>query len=82
MQTFKYAPGTRVEVRRGSFPIDRKLVGRRGLVVEVDEYRQGRYGVQLDDEERVRDFAEGELLPLTDEPKPEPDRGSAGPGIE
>jgi len=81
MQTFRYAPGTRVEVRRGSFPIDRKLLGRRGLVVEVDEYRQGRYGVQLDDEERVRDFAEDELRPLTDEPKPEPDRGSAGPGL-
>ena len=81
MQTFRYAEGTRVEIRRGSFPMNADLVGRKGLVVELDEYRQGRYGVQLDGEERVRDFAEDELVPLTDEPKPESDRGSAGPGL-
>lgn len=61
MQTFRYPVGSRIEVRRGSFPMDPELIGRRGLIVEVDEYRQGRYGVQLDGEEKLRDFAEDEL---------------------
>lgn len=81
MQTFRYAPGTRVEVRRGAFPIQETLLGRRGLIVETDEYRQGRYGVQLDGEESIRDLAEDELRPLDDRAKPESDRGSAGPGM-
>ena len=81
MQTHRYAEGTRVEIRRGAFPMDPGLVGRTGTVVALDEYRRGRYGVQLDGEDRVRDFAEDEVVPLDDEPKPESDRGSAGPGI-
>lgn len=81
MRTFRYAEGTRVRIREGHFPIDPKTLGREGLVVGVDEYRKGRYGVQLDGEDHVRDFAEDELRPLGDEPKPESDRGSAGPGM-
>lgn len=81
MKTNRYAAGTRVAIRRGSFPIDTTLIGREGLIVETDEYRKGRYGVQLDGEEAVRDFAEDELAPRVDDPKPESDRGSAGPGI-
>ena len=66
MQTFRYPEGTRVEIRRGAFPMSADLVGRQGLVVEVDDYRKGRYGIQLDGEDRVRDFAEDELEPLPD----------------
>ena len=82
MRTFRYAEGTRVEIRRGRFPLDASLIGRKGLVVDRDEYRQGRYAVQLDDEEGVRDFAEDELRPLSDEPKPASDLGSPGPTID
>lgn len=82
MRTYRYAEGTRVEIRRGHFPIDDGLIGRKGLVVDVDEYRPDRYGVQLDGEERTRDFSEDELTPLDPGPKPDSDRGSAGPGIK
>lgn len=61
--------GTRVTVRRGRFPLDAGLVGRTGTVVELSDYRPGRYGVVLDGEERVRDFHESEL-----------DRSPAAPG--
>jgi len=81
MQTHRYAEGTRVRVQRGRFPMDPGLVGRTGLIVDIDTSRRGRYGVQLDREEEVRDFSEDELVPLADEPKPEADRGSAGPGL-
>lgn len=53
--------GTRVRIRRGRFPMDADLVGRTGLVVQVDEHRPRRYGVVLDGEEETRDFAEDEL---------------------
>lgn len=60
-----YAPvfpqGTRIVVRQGRFPIDETLLGRRGLVVEVSPYEPGRYGVTLDGEEAMREFAEDEL---------------------
>ena len=82
METSRYAEGTRVEIERGSYPLQEELIGRTGLVVEVDPYRPRRYGVQLDGEEEVRDFAEDELLPLTDEPKPVETRGSAGPALD
>lgn len=41
--------------------MDPDLVDRSGLVVRVDDYRPGRYGVVLDGEDEVRDFAEDEL---------------------
>jgi len=63
LRTSRYPPGTRVEIVRGSFPMDPSLVGRAGLVVETDEYRPGRYGVQLDGETEVRDLLEEELVP-------------------
>lgn len=53
--------GSRVRIRRGRFPMDGDLVGRMGLVVRIDEHRPRRYGVVLDGEEEVRDFAEDEL---------------------
>ncbi len=61
LRTFIHPQGTRVRVRRGRFPIDPALVGREGLVVFLDDYRPGRYGVVLDGEEERRDFAEDEL---------------------
>ncbi len=48
-------------MKRGRFPIDPALVGREGLVVFLDDYRPGRYGVVLDGDEQRRDFAEDEL---------------------
>lgn len=56
-----YPQGTRVRVQRGHFPMDPGLVGRTGLVVQVDDHRPRRFGVVLDGEEEVRDFAEDEL---------------------
>ncbi|NIP60075.1 MAG: hypothetical protein GWM92_11620 [Gemmatimonadetes bacterium] len=50
-----------MRVKRGRFPMDPALVGRSGLVVQVDDYRPERFGVVLDGEEEVRDFAEDEL---------------------
>ncbi len=41
--------------------MDPDLLGRRGVVVEVNDYRPGRYGVVLDGEDAVRDFNEDEL---------------------
>ena len=80
MKTFRYTPGTRVRVRRGSFPMDPTLVDRTGLIVEIDEYRPQRYGVVLDGETEVRDFVEEELQPV-DAVKTEDHMGDAGPGI-
>lgn len=81
MRTFRLTPGTRVELVRGPFPLDPSMVGRTGLVVETDEYRPGRYGVQLDGETQVRDLHEDELMPLVAESKLESDLGSPGPSL-
>ena len=56
--------GTRVCIKRGGFPIEPSLLGREGLVVFLDDYRPGRYGVVLDGEQGRRDFAEDELEPV------------------
>lgn len=56
-----FPQGTRVRVKRGRFPMDSTLVDRTGLVVQVDDHRPERFGVVLDGEEEVRDFAEDEL---------------------
>jgi len=61
MRTFVYPQGTRVRVKRGQFPIQASLVGQEGLVVFLDDYRPGRYGVVLDGESERRDFGEDEL---------------------
>ena len=53
--------GTRVRLRRGRLPMDPGLTGRTGTVVELSDYRPGRYGVVLDGEEAVREFREDEL---------------------
>jgi hypothetical protein len=63
MRAFLYPQGARVQVKRGSFPMAGDLVGRTGVVVELDDYRPGRYGVILDAETQVRDFSEDELEP-------------------
>jgi hypothetical protein len=59
-----YAQGTRVRVRRGRYPIDPRLMGRTGLIVQTDDYRPGRYGVVLDEETEQREFDEDELEAL------------------
>ena len=64
LRTFRYPSGTRVKLVRWSFPMDVSLVGRTGLIVETDEYRRGRYGVQLDGETVIRDLLEEELVPI------------------
>ncbi len=64
MRAFIYPQGTRVTIRQGNtFPFSVDLIGRSGVVVELDDYRPGRYGVVLDGESQVRDFAEDELEP-------------------
>ena len=64
IRTSVYSQGTRVQVRRGRYPIDPKLVGRTGLIVATDDYRPQRYGVVLDEETERREFNEDELEPL------------------
>jgi len=59
---FIHLPGTRVHVRRGRNPIDAGMLGRTGLVVHVDDYRPGYYGVTLNGESEIRVFAEDELV--------------------
>ncbi len=78
MKAFRHDQGTRVRIREGAFPIDRELVGREGMILEMDEYRPGRYGVVLDGEEGVRPFAEDELEVV--EPTRRP-AGDTGPGV-
>jgi hypothetical protein len=38
-----------------------QLVGRTGIVVALDDYQPGKYGVVLDGEPGVRELAEDEL---------------------
>ena len=66
IKTYRFAQGTRVRVRRGRWPMDPTLIGRTGLIVETDDYRPQRYGVVLDEEDEVREFAEDELEPLAE----------------
>lgn len=75
-----YPQGTRIRVKRGRFPMDPELVGRTGLVVQVDDHRPRRYGVVLDDEEAVRGFAEDELEPVEGAGEPE-ERADTGPTV-
>lgn len=58
---FVHPQGTRVRVRRGRLPLDSRLLGRTGLVVHLDDYRPGYYGVVLDGEDAIRVFAGDEL---------------------
>lgn len=61
MKIFIYPPWTRVRVCHGRFPVDPEMIGRTGRVVKVDEYHPDRYGVVLDGETAIRDFAQEEL---------------------
>lgn len=81
MKTFRYTPGIRVKLVRGPFPMDDSSVDRTGVIVETDEYRPRRYGVQLDGETWIRDLHEDELEPLTEEAKKVWDLGSSGPSV-
>ena len=75
-----YPQGSRVRVRRGRFPMDAGLVGRTGLVVEIDDHRPGRYGVVLDGEDGIREFAEDELELLESAGEVE-ERADTGPTV-
>lgn len=58
---FIHPRGTRIRIRRGRNPLDAAVVGRRGLVVHLDDYRPGYYGVELDGDSGIRVFTEDEL---------------------
>jgi hypothetical protein len=64
IRTPVHPQGTRVRVRRGRYPLDPRLIGKTGLIVETDDYRPQRYGVVLDEESEQREFDEDELEPL------------------
>ena len=65
MRTFLFGPRTRVRIRRGRFPLDSALVGRAGVIVELDDVRPLRYIVVLDGELDPREFDEEELEPVS-----------------
>jgi hypothetical protein len=78
-----YPQGSRVRVRRGSFPIDPNVLGRPGTVVHLLKGGGDRYGVQFDGEDRIRVFAEDELEPLASAARSpaesgEPQQGGSG----
>ena len=64
IRTPVYPQGTRVRVRRAAYPLDPRLIGKTGLIVETDDYRPQRYGVVLDGESAQREFDQDELEPL------------------
>ena len=70
-------PGTRVEIRRGRFPADPRLIGRRGTVVHNSQYYPHRVEVQLDGERRIRMFAPEELRAAGPAPVLPPDQAAA-----
>jgi hypothetical protein len=74
-----YAPGIRVVTRRGTFPLDDRLIGRSGLILSVNAYGPVRYGVTLDGETELREFTEDELTPLGSRPTDQ--LGATGPGV-
>jgi hypothetical protein len=80
MRTSLYAPGLRVVAKRGSFPLDPVVVGRPGLIVAIHDYVPVRYGVTLDGESFIREFAEDELAPL-EEQQAGGLRGATGPTV-
>ena len=56
--------GSRVRVRRGSWPLEAGVEGRTGHVAEASEYRTHRYGVVLEGEQSPRFFRPEELESL------------------
>jgi hypothetical protein len=54
-------PGTRVAIRRGTYPADPALVGRRGTVVLNSQYDPRTVEVALDDDPDIRTFAASEI---------------------
>jgi hypothetical protein len=64
LQTFIYPLGTRVRIRRGTFPMDASQIGKTGLIVDLNDYRPKHYGVTLDGESERRDFLEDEIEPV------------------
>jgi hypothetical protein len=71
----------RVSIRRGLFPIDAALIGAAGLIVTVDGYTPIRYGVTLDGETEVREFAEDELEPWAGAARRAEELGATGPTV-
>ena len=56
--------GSRVQVRRASWPLEAGVEGRSGHVADASEYRPHRYGVMLDGEQTLRYFRPEELVAL------------------
>ncbi len=61
MKISLFPVGTRVRTRRGSLPMDAKLLDRTGLVLHHDRSTPDKVGVQLDGEEEIRTFTDEEL---------------------
>lgn len=53
--------GARVQIRRGRFPMDPRLIGRTGTVVENSQYTPHQVSVTLDGEAEIRVFNPGEV---------------------
>ncbi|MBW3553266.1 MAG: hypothetical protein KY466_07145 [Gemmatimonadetes bacterium] len=69
--------GSRVKVRRGRFPMDPRLIGRPGLVMENSQYEPQKVAVVLDGETEIRTFAPGELDVVEGVAALPPDHGEA-----
>jgi hypothetical protein len=68
-------------IRRGYFPLDEALVGRTGLIIQVDGFTPIRYGVTLDGEGEIREFSEDELAPLAGSARRPEELGATGPTV-
>lgn len=53
--------GARVEIKRGRFPADPALVGRKGVVVEHSQYAPHKISVSLDGDPAIHEFAPDEV---------------------
>ena len=68
--------GSRVRIKRSTFPQDPSLIGQSGTVINASEYRTQSIGVALDGSSEVRFFTPEEL-DVTEQPALPPDREAA-----
>jgi hypothetical protein len=61
MKISRFPQGSRVQIQKGSFPLDPAMIGRTGMVLDHDRANPHKVNVQLDGEESIRTFMDFEL---------------------